>query len=615
LIKYFIGQRRTNARVKHALLCVTLCLALMPPPVMGDDELRSLELYNGAEAEIVSGSRSPRPASQTAENITVITSGEIEAFNAHTLADILNYITGVQMEMIRTPGSVTNIEVQGSNFNHVLVLVDDVPINNLSENFPDVSTIPVQMIERVEVVKGAASSAWGNALGGVVNVITKSPDTERALGGVVSGSFGQRETADGRVELTGTWERAGYYVTGGKLRSDGLRPNNMVDQENVYGKVRYDLPTRGSVGLTTGWTDVKSGIYGAGPETGSKDSNQMIATLSANYPITDRLSLDAVLLSSRTVSDLAQSRLFGGNLISATYHSNESRIGGNARLSWVDELQRISAGIDYEHVKAHVTVPVFRADLLDRQADRVGVYLSDTFTLGHFAVTPSARFDSNGSEGDHFSPSLGFTYAITENSLLRGYTARGYSLTSLNRDSSTEKVWTSQLGFETGEVPYLWLKGTLFRNDTWDVRALDPVGSPVQQRQLKQGVELEAKTLPFLNTSFWAGYTFMLTTLGDNGRVLEGYPRHTAKVGIRYLDAGRFQAELIGHYIDWNKSQTGKYPAPIWDLHLKKEFLYADNLALELFLSVRNLLDGDQYLYSIYQNAGRWGEAGVRCRF
>ena len=114
-----------------------------------------------------------------------MTAGEIEALNAHTLADILAGVTGIQLEMTRTPGTTVNLEVQGSGFNHVLVLVDNVPINTLSENFADVSGIPAQMIERVEIVKGAASSAWGNALGGVVNVITKSPDAERPFGGMV----------------------------------------------------------------------------------------------------------------------------------------------------------------------------------------------------------------------------------------------------------------------------------------------------------------------------------------------------------------------------------------------------------------------------------------------
>ena len=89
-----------------------------------------IEVYNGSSAKIVSANRSLWPASQTAENITVVTSAEIEALNAHTLADILAGVPGVQLEMVRTPGATVNLEIQGSNFNHVLVLIDDVPLNN-----------------------------------------------------------------------------------------------------------------------------------------------------------------------------------------------------------------------------------------------------------------------------------------------------------------------------------------------------------------------------------------------------------------------------------------------------------------------------------------------------
>ncbi|WP_239027973.1 TonB-dependent receptor [Geomonas subterranea] len=152
------------ATVKLVLLTVALSL-LTVAPAWSDDDLSSVQLFNGGETELVSASRSPRPASQTAENITVITAEEIAALNAHTLPDILYAVTGIQLEINGTPGTNTNIEIQGSDFDHVLVLIDNVPINSLADNFPDPGSIPAQIIERIEIVKGAASSSWGSALG------------------------------------------------------------------------------------------------------------------------------------------------------------------------------------------------------------------------------------------------------------------------------------------------------------------------------------------------------------------------------------------------------------------------------------------------------------------
>lgn len=604
------------ARAKAPLIVQMLFLIVAASQALGDEELRSLELFNGEEAEIVSGSRSPRPASQTAENITVVTSEDILALNAHTLADILYAVTGVQMEMTRTPGASTSFKLQGANFNHVLVLIDNVPLNTLSENYPDIAAVPVQMIERVEIVKGAASSAWGNALGGVINVMTKMPDQERPVGGMVSGSLGNRETADLRGELSGTANSKGYYITGGKLRSDGLLANNMVDKENFYGKLLYDLPSRGSLTLTTWLSQGYNGMYEDGPVSTSQDMRYLISTLAASYQLSDHLRLEAAAVASETEGTLFQRRPdMQGASRTSTVALDESRVGGSFKLSWRDELQRVVAGVDYEHVAAQVSSSQITADILNRGADRVGVYLSDTLTLGRFAVTPSARFDRTGSGGDHFSPSFGVTYALTDNSVLRGYTATGYSLTSLNRSGSTEKVWTSQFGFESGDLPYLWVKGTLFRNDTWDVIARSPTGI-VKERQLKQGVELEAKTLPLFNTSLSVGYTFITATLGVNGPVIKGVPRHTVNIGLRYQDASDLRGELTGHYLDWNEArQGGRYSDVIWDLHLRKEFNRWEHVSLEPFLSVRNLLNGRQYPNSLYENPGRWVEAGLRCNF
>jgi vitamin B12 transporter len=620
----------TIDRAKPPFLMTALfCLVLLSSSAWGEQEdLRSLELYNGSTEDVVTAHRSPRPASQTAENITVVTAQEIEALNAHTLADILIGVTGIQLEMNRTPGTSTNIEVQGSNFNHVLVLVDNVPINNLADNFPDISAIPAQIIERVEIVKGAASTSWGSALGGVVNVITKIPQSERPLEGLVSGSLGKRTTADSRAELSGTLNRLGYYLSGGNLHSDGLLPNNKVEQNNVYGKLHYDLPVHGALALSALYTDNSSGQLTLDPIKANQSGHWFLSTLSLQYPLTDHLSLEAAARTRISYQEITALALSDDRVLKKSEDTESSR-GGSLALAWLSELQRISFGVDFDHAKAHLSFPLVAADLLNRSADRAGVYLNDTFTLGNFAVIPSARFDHTGTGENLFSPSIGITYALSDNSVLRGYTSRGYSLTSLNQDNSTEKVWTSQVGVESGDLPYFWLKGTLFRNDTWNVSASvadpdynenDPNSSPfklVKQRQLKQGVELEVKTLPLLNTSLSAGYTFIDARDGDSGAILKGAPRHTVDVGIKYQDRHNFRALLNGRYVDWNSSpdQKGKYGDVIWDLHLAKKFQYSEHGSLELFFSIRNLLNGSQYLTDLYKNAGRWGEAGVRCNF
>ncbi len=69
-----------------------------------------------------------------AENITVVNAEEIEAINAHTLTDVLLYVTGVQMDIRGGPGSTTSALIQGSDFHRIPVMVDGVTINNLADN-------------------------------------------------------------------------------------------------------------------------------------------------------------------------------------------------------------------------------------------------------------------------------------------------------------------------------------------------------------------------------------------------------------------------------------------------------------------------------------------------
>ncbi len=184
---------------------ITFCLTLSGAPALAQtaEEKSFLSLYFSEEELVVqSATRSPQALSRVAENMTVVTAAEIERMNAHTLADVLNTVPGVEVAMIAGPGSASSIGILGSTPAHVTVILDGVVINDLWGPRAEIGNIPVQNIEKIEIVKGPASSAWGSALGGVVNVITK---TGRVVdqGGVLSGSYGNATFGDFRAEVRG----------------------------------------------------------------------------------------------------------------------------------------------------------------------------------------------------------------------------------------------------------------------------------------------------------------------------------------------------------------------------------------------------------------------------
>ena len=171
----------------YSHIFLTLLTLGMTAPAWGlaeeaGDDLQPMGFDTGVP--IASTPRSPRPTSKIAENVTVITAREIAFLNAHTLAELLQTVPGIQLDKTgRTPGMFEFVTIQGANSQHLLVVVDGISQNEAGENMADLGAIPLQQIERVEIIKGGASAAWGQALGGVVDIITKSPNSDKPFSG------------------------------------------------------------------------------------------------------------------------------------------------------------------------------------------------------------------------------------------------------------------------------------------------------------------------------------------------------------------------------------------------------------------------------------------------
>lgn len=613
-----INSRHT-LRTLLALLCLALCL--FPCLVWGEEDEDTLGLFNAWQESSSTASRAPKPLSRTAENVTVITAREIEQLNAHTLADVLDTISGLQLWHLGGPGSAAITNIQSSANNQTLIMVDGVTLNSLGENIADISSIPARIIERIEIVKGAASAAWSQALGGVINVITKAPEQGRIIGGRASASIGKNTTADSGAELTGTSGRLGYYLSGGYLGSNGLLPHIATYSNNAYTKLTYDLPKLGQLWGTFRYTNANRGdaFVPSYDFQQKSDNGNLYATLGYKKQLTESLELELNARHAARNNNTDINLISDGSLLQ-TIAVKERVTGGSAKLVWRSENNLLVGGGEYERAEARTTDNILSMDMLHRTVERSGLYLNDTLTVGPVSVTPGVRFDHTATSGDQLSYSLGATWQLTDSTLLRGYTARGYSLSYiLLGNIPSEKVWTTQFGVESSAIPYLWLKGTLFRNEVWDIQTTDADGNPTTERHIALGTELEARTTPVLNTSLGAGWTFTDTTRSSDGsQISGGVPRQTVQLALRYDDKS-YRALLTGRHIWWNSNivpgYNGKYFGMVWDLHLGATLLKRENSSLELFISGHNLFNGDQYWVDAYPNTGRWFDGGLRVSF
>ena len=620
-----------NQPVKFMLILLALLIGLAAPvrAEQPDDGLNLLDL-SAEEQPAVITPRSPRPISQIAENVTVITADQIAVMNAHTLADVLQTVPGVQLDQLQTPGSWTDFNIQGafSAFSHVLVLIDGVKVSNLLQGMAEPGLIPVQQIERVEIIKGAAAASWGQALGGVVNVVTKSPDPEKAVSGAASASYGERSTSDLRGEVSGTVKRFGYYLSGGSLHSLGLLPNNGTNNNNGYGKFTYELPGKGNFTYGLFIRNAGRGLDENALVHDSGTDRKFYTFLNFSYPLAEQLTLE---LAGKASNSKGETKLGDNDQGVVTpfkeFHSREATRGGSAKLTWGDSRNNLITGVEYEYGKVE-QFDALTPDspfMTDKHKDSLAAFANGAVSYGALTILPGIRVDRTGLGNDCLSYNLGATYHLTTKTLLRAYGANGFGLPLPNFDNGPQRVWTVQTGVESEAVPYLWLKGALFYNDVWNaaIGDFDPENPGITFReQIKQGFELEARSIPFYGLSLAGGYTYIDARDRETGTRLQTVPTNLVKASLLY-DEKRIGLKgiLTTNYINWNApaDRNARYNAVITDLHLTQRLWPASDVSPEIFFSVRNLFNGAQYQndseFSTYKNTPRWLEGGVRFRF
>ena len=213
---------------------------------------------------------------------TVITADDIAHSPVQSLPEILAQVPGVQLQ---TPyggpnGAKTSVDLRGFGAfasDNTLFLLNGRRLNDVDKAGFDLTTIPLDSIARIEIVRGNSGAVlYGdNAVGGVVNIITKTgaggpPATIRAEGGF--GSFNSRMAAVSAALNSGPWSTSFY---GNGIKSDGYRVNNALDQRNAVGSVNYTTSDLIAFLTVTG-SDQKLGLPGGRLVDPSIGVNQLL---------------------------------------------------------------------------------------------------------------------------------------------------------------------------------------------------------------------------------------------------------------------------------------------------------------------------------------------------
>ncbi len=190
---------------------------------------------------IVTATRIPTPAERVPAAITVITRAEMEERGYQSLAEALASVPGLRLASGGGLGQQTSGFLRGANSAHTLVLLDGVPVNDPSgpSNGFDFGQDLLGLVERVEVVRGPASSLYGSsALGGVVNIVTRRAPADRELAVFADAATGNQRSSRGTLGATGTLGAFDYLLGSQGLTTQGfsnLAPRLQTNTREAHG--------------------------------------------------------------------------------------------------------------------------------------------------------------------------------------------------------------------------------------------------------------------------------------------------------------------------------------------------------------------------------------------
>jgi outer membrane receptor for ferrienterochelin and colicins len=535
------------------------------------------------EEIVVTGSRTDRLRRDSTAAVEVIDRSEIEAAGAETVADILETHPGVDLE--RGLRGFT-LRLQGLDPEYVLVLVDGERAQGRLGGGLDLTRLPVDAVERIEIVKGAGSALYGSdAVAGVVNIITRKPKERFEGGGHVSG--GTLGALDVSYRLGVRREKFELLAISGHHRGAGwdLSPTTPDTTGSAFRTSDFTL--------TGGWRP--SARFRLGAKTEYLRRNQSGIGGSDSGAIFDRQTLSEQVAA--TVEP--DWRFAGGSRLRLTAHYGlfrdqfRSDQRGSAALDQLDKsrehLGRL--GVQHDYAIAPGQLLTTGAELLVERMfsprlergeglrNRAAIFAQHEWQMlerPRLVLLPGARLDGDSQFGLHASPKIAVRLDPHEKVALRAAYGWGYRAPSfqelylrfenpgagyqVNGNPQLEPERSRSINFEAEWRPLARARLALgaFRSDIDDLivtRLVGPemVGSPSRfgyenvASARTQGLEASAGTE--IGWGFRADVSYMLTVARDReaDRPLEGRARHrgTFRFGYRHERAG-FSANARG---------------------------------------------------------------------
>ena len=612
---------KTRMWILRILINLMFALLLFVIFFSADSAGDTPETQHAVELEpvVVTATKTPQRLEDTPVITNLITRAEIEATGAENIGEVLEYTAGI---VIHRDGHGDGVQLQGLGSEYVLILVDGEPQVGRIAGKLDMARLAVENVERIEIVKGATASLFGNAaLGGVINIITRKATLPFSV--QASQTFEQNSTFDSRGTLELQRDKLNALLT---LSRNHRSPIDLDTSDltttidgyaNVTGSARaeYQLTSATSL-LFSGqyFTQDQEGISESGPITFDRrgDIENFSASLGIEHEFGD------------SAPGVSPTLLIGK--IYATRYDDESTVinrgttAVDSRNLNVQDLVKGEAQFDTTFWEKHQITLGGEVVLENLQSQRItggergiltnALFLQDEFRpIAAFALVIGGRLDNHSEFGTHFSPKLSTMYRVTDNFRVRASYGQGFRAPDFknlyldftnvtsgyqvlgNPGLQPESSHNWNLGIEYEVFNGLLGRIHLYRNDLHNLIEAERIGQSAAggskfeyqniSRAFTEGFDLETVIGQSSGWTATLGYAYLRGADKETGLALLNRSTHNGTLKLAYLHAtSGFHADLRGRYAspwgffdDGDKVLEPEELAPsywVWNVRMSK---------------------------------------------
>ena len=591
----------------------------------------------GAEVElgqvVVTATRTEVEISDVPQSTSIITKEEIMNTPDRSIPEIIQRSSGVLITNNGPLGSLTSANIRGSEAGQVLIMIDGRRINDAQLGMFDLSNLPLSKdeIERIEVLRGSASALYGaDAMGGVINIITKSPTKEPYAR--FSSSFGRFGTQE--YSLSHRWKPGplGYGLFVSRGSSDGYRPNSDYDSWVLGGKLSYDLPWKGELKVSARNIQKEIGTPGSitfsDPDDRQKDN---LTQLDLSYR--DKIGSIATLnfrgwqnINRQTFDPGTQGINFGPSFLHKSYETG----GDFQATAAISSAHLVTGGVEAIQDRVDSTSTGIH------EATRGALYLQDEIEVSKpLTATLGLRYDYHSLYENQLNPRAALLLRLPREIRLRASVARSYRAPTFNDlywpadafvagnpNLQPEKAWSYELGGEKKFGDLATFKVAGFYRDVTDLIRWAPGADFVWRPTNVQtahiwGGETELVFYPWKGLAIPLNYSYLYPRDESTGEPITNKPKHIINASVNYVTPFGLKSSLKGRYVQFyvNDTSTLNRDYFVLDALLSYEFKVYQKLRGEGFVSLTNALNRDYQINEGYPMPPQSLNGGVSFAF